>query len=195
MTYKELTIDDALVVFLLPTQGLALTRALHRRFLDSLIKSAEATDKRTRERHGARVEAFLAGCRSYSNQGEMALYFGEAFPKEARKPHFISAARLLRMHLVDRAYRSNLPAVTNRALTVASIPSREQLLRTVRAINPIKATAERRIGHPLLVQTIRQHRWERALVQEALCRRYRDVDEVKRYVRSLAKNGAFESVI
>lgn len=193
-----MTIDEALDVFLLPTQGLSLTHALHRRLLASLIKSAAAKDERTRTKHATRVAAFLAGCRSFSDQGQMAMHFSEAFPEDARKKHFIGAARLLRMYLIDQARRMRLPAVTNLGVVPnASIPTRDQLLRMVRATRPKKATAEKSVGHPLLSQTIRQHGWARAHVEEALSRRYRpsQLDSVQRYIRMLAKNGAFESVI
>lgn len=192
-----MTIDEALEVFLLPTQGLSLARVLHGRLLDSLLKSVEATDKRTRAKHDARIDAFLQGCRSLADWRQMALCFEEAFPKERRELHFIEAARLLRMNLLDRAHRLRLPAVTNRGVGPnAAIPTRGQLLRTVRATSLRKATAENSIGHPRLLQTIRQHGWARADVEQALGRRYQphQLDSVQRYVRDLAKNGAFESV-
>lgn len=195
MTDGDLSIEGALEVFLPRTQSLCLTRTLHRKLKDSLVKSDRATDRRTRAGHGARVMAFLAGCRSYSDLPQMQRCFEVAFPKEVKIAHFVEAARLLRNLLVDEASRLRLPAVTNQGVHPrAPVPSSEQLLRTVKAIEPIRATEEMTSGHPLLAQTIRRHGWSRMHVEEAFIRIGYDRAVAERYCRTFAKNGAFESV-
>jgi hypothetical protein len=196
LTKDGFTVDEALEVFLLRTQSLALTRTLHKKLLDSVKKIAEAKHKETRSTHRGRVQAFLAACRSYPDRSAEVSLFALAFPKEAMRPHFAEAVRDLRRHMLAVAHRLRLPWVTNRGVVEQyPVPTDTELMQTLMAVKPNKATAQKTIGHPLLVKTIQRHGWSPPLVEAALVRFSYDSAEAKRYVRMLAKNGAFESVI